>query len=244
MARVSHAAIIPAMSIATIGKPAAEPTRKSAAPLAVALRECGVMAVVVVDKAADALSLLNALREGGIRAIEVALRTPDSLISLTAMRSAAPDMLIGAGTVLTPAQAYTAREAGADFGLAPGLDLATVRRCSAIDFPFIPGVATPTDIQSAVAHDCRLLKFFPAATMGGLPGLQTLASPFLHLGIRFVPLGGIAAATAAPWLASPLVAAIGGSWIAPRDLIARRDWSEITRRAAEATALVPLPRVG
>lgn len=232
------------MSTVTVAKPAPASTASAAAPLAVTLRECGVMAVVVIERASDALPLLEALREGGIRAIEVALRTPDSLLSLTAMRAAAPDMLIGAGTVLTPAQARTARDAGADFGLAPGLDLPTVRRCVEIGFPFVPGVATPSEIQSALAHDCRLLKFFPAETMGGLEGLQTLASPFLHLGVRFIPLGGISAATAAPWLASPLVPAIGGSWIAPRDLIARRDWAAITRRAAQAAALVPRPRVG
>lgn len=204
------------------------------------LHERGVMAVVVVERRADTAPLLHALIGGGLRAVEVALRTADSLAVIEDMREAAPDLLIGAGTVLSPAQADDARSAGADFGLAPGLDPATVRHCADRGFPFVPGVATPTDVQTAVSLGRRVLKFFPAETMGGLKGLQTLASPFLHLGVRYVPLGGISADTARSWLESPLVAAIGGSWIAPRELVATRDWAEIRRRAAFAAGLARL----
>lgn len=195
-----------------------------------------LVAVATIERPEDAAPLAEALAAGGLAAVEVALRTPRALDAIRAMKRAWPASLLGAGTVLTPGQADAARSAGADFGLAPGLDAATVRRCAALAWPFIPGVATASEIQAAIGLGCRLLKFFPAETLGGPRGLRVLAAPFAHIGVRFLPLGGIDAAALPAWLAEPSVAAVGGSWIAPPSAIRQKDWAGIARRAAEAVA--------
>jgi 2-dehydro-3-deoxyphosphogluconate aldolase/(4S)-4-hydroxy-2-oxoglutarate aldolase len=147
--------------------------------------------------------------------------------------------LVGAGTVLMPEQVDAARDAGAGFALAPGFDLATVRHCAASAFPFVPGVATASDIQAALAAGCRVLKFFPAEPLGGARGLEILAAPFAHLGVKYLPLGGIDEGNAPAYLRLPAVAAVGGSWIAARELIRSCAWDEIRRRAGQAVALAP-----
>lgn len=200
-----------------------------------------VIAVVVVERAEDAAPLAHALEAGGLRAVELALRTPAALDALRAMRAAAPGLLLGAGTVLTAEQADAAKAAGADFALAPGLDIATLRHCGRIELPMVPGVATASDIQAALREGCRLLKFFPAEPLGGLRGLQTLAAPFAHLGVRYVLMGGIDAARAPAYLADPAVAAVGGSWMAPAALIRRRAWDELRAAAAQTAALFAAP---
>jgi len=201
------------------------------------LRRARVVAVVTVENVDDASSLAASLTAGGIVAVELALRTPAALAALREFRAAAPGVLLGAGTVLLPEQANAARAAGADFALAPGFDLATARHCSAIGLPFVPGVATASDIQAALREGFRLLKWFPAEPLGGARGLRALAAPFAHLGVRYLPLGGIDEAKAPAYLAEPAVAAVGGSWIAPADLIRRREWETIRSRAAAAVAL-------
>ncbi len=201
------------------------------------LRRARVVAVVTVDVLADAAPLARSLTAGGITAVELALRTPAALAALREFRTAAPGVLLGAGTVLLPEQADAASAAGADFALAPGFDLATARHCGVIGLPFVPGVATASDIQAALREGFRLLKWFPAEPLGGTRGLRALAAPFAHLGVRYLPLGGIDEAKATAYLAEPAVAAVGGSWIAPADLIRRREWETIRSRAAAVVAL-------
>ena len=198
------------------------------------LRSARVLAVVTIDELASVAPLVDALTRGGIGAVELALRTPVSHEALREFRRLAPAMLLGAGTVLTCEQADAVKAAGADFALAPGFDAGVARHCRDIGLPFVPGVATATDIQAALALDYHCLKFFPAEPLGGLRGLRTLASPFVHLGVCFVPLGGISAETCRPYLADPLIAAVGGSWIAPKELLQKHAWSEIAVRAATA----------
>jgi 2-dehydro-3-deoxyphosphogluconate aldolase/(4S)-4-hydroxy-2-oxoglutarate aldolase len=196
-----------------------------------------IVAVVTVENVDDAAPLAASLTAGGVVAVELALRTPAALAALRAFRASAPGVLLGAGTVLLPEQADAARAAGADFALAPGFDLATARHCGAIGLPFVPGVATASEIQAALREGFRLLKWFPAEPLGGARGLRALAAPFAHLGVRYLPLGGIDEAKAPAYLAEPAVAAVGGSWIAPADLIRRREWETIRSRAAAAVAL-------
>ncbi|OAM90777.1 bifunctional 4-hydroxy-2-oxoglutarate aldolase/2-dehydro-3-deoxy-phosphogluconate aldolase [Termitidicoccus mucosus] len=206
------------------------------------IHAAGVIAVLVIDDPADAVPLAGALAAGGINAIELTLRTPSALESLAAIKKHAPQMLVGAGTVLTPAQIMQARAAGADFAVAPGCNPRVLAAAAEAGLPFAPGIATPSDIEAALEFGCRLLKFFPAEPSGGLAYLKNMAAPYAHLGLRYIPLGGVTAATAAAWLADPLIAALGGSWLAPRVLIQARDWSAVTQRAAEVAAIVRAAR--
>ena len=203
-----------------------------------------VIAVLVVDDAADALPLAECLLDNGIRAMELTLRTPAALEALAAVRSGLPEMLAGVGTVLTPDQVRQVRAAGAAFGVAPGLNRAVLEAARDAGLPFAPGVATPSDVEAGLEYGCRVLKFFPAEPSGGLGYLKSMAAPYAHLGLTFVPLGGLNADNLGEWLASPLVSSVGGSWLAPRDLIRARKWAEIGARAADATRIVEQTRQG
>lgn len=218
------------------------PAGPDSQPILAAVAAARIVAVVTVETAADARSVARALLEGGIGALELTLRTPGALEAIAAVRDAEPALLVGAGTVLTPAQADEARACGAQFGLAPGFDAETVRHCQARDFPFIPGVATASEVQAAMNLGCRLLKFFPAEPLGGPGGLRALAAPFRYHGIRFLPLGGIGREQMGDYLSEPCVAAVGGSWIAPAVLVGKGDWGEIARQAAVAASLRGIPQ--
>ncbi len=211
-------------------------------PLAQSIQTAGVIAVLVIDDPADAAPAAAALSAGGINAIELTLRTPSALESLAAIKKHAPQMLIGAGTVLTPAQLMQARDAGADFAVAPGCNARVLAAAAEAGVPFAPGIATPSDIEVALEFGCRLLKFFPAEPSGGLAYLKNMSAPYAHLGLRYIPLGGINNDTAGAWLADPLIAALGGSWIAPRNLIQARDWAAIKQRAAEVATIIRATR--
>lgn len=194
----------------------------------------GVIAVLVVDEARDAIPLARALLQGGIRVMELTLRTPTALEALRAIRTEVPEMTAGVGTILTVNQMHAAREAGAAFGVSPGCNPRLLEAARKVGFSFGPGVATPSDIETALEHGARLLKFFPAEPLGGLPYLHAMAAPYAHLGLRYIPLGGLTPANAGSYLSDPLVAAIGGSWIAPREVIKAQDWSTVVSNARVA----------
>ena len=196
-----------------------------------------VVAVVTLDDVELAEPVAAALLEGGVDLMELTLRTPVALDCLRRIRKTVPGMGVGAGTLLTPDQVQQAHEAGAEFGVAPGLNPKVVETARLTGLPFAPGVCTPSDIERAIELGSTLLKFFPAATQGGTAHFRTVIAPYLHLGLQFIPLGGITQATAASFLQEPGVLALGGSWIAPRDRIERRDWSGI-REAARAVRQV------
>lgn len=208
------------------------------------LKGTGVLAVLVIDDVADALPLARALLEGGIDCIELTLRTEAAMESLKRIRAEVPEMLVGAGTVLTPGQVNEVKEAGAAFGVAPGMNPRVVAEARRVGLPFAPGVCTPTDIEFAIEQGCRWLKLFPSEPSGGLAYLRSIAVPFLHLGIQFIPLGGVSAANAKAYLREPSVLALGGSWLAPRELIQRKDWSGITANARDVSAIVKRVRGG
>ncbi len=197
-----------------------------------------VVAVLTLDAEADALPVADALLEGGIDAIELTLRTPEAEACIKRIAAERPDMLVGAGTVLTPAQLERARDAGAAFAVSPGLNHAVSQAAEAAGFPYFPGVMTPTDIETALAMGHRLLKFFPAETAGGVPMLKALAAPYAQAGVMFLPLGGISEQNVRQYLDLPVVAAIGGSWIAKSDLIKAGRFDEIRQRAEAAMTLV------
>jgi 2-dehydro-3-deoxyphosphogluconate aldolase/(4S)-4-hydroxy-2-oxoglutarate aldolase len=196
-----------------------------------------VIAVLVVDEVPHAVPLARALLEGGVDVMELTLRTPAAIDALKEIRQHVPQMTAGIGTILSVDQLHQAQEAGAAFGVAPGCNPRLLAAARATEFSFGPGIATPTDIEIAVEHGCRLLKFFPAGQLGGLSYLRAMAAPYAHLGLRYVPLGGLTADNAGDYLRDPLIAAIGGSWIAPRDLIKAQAWDKITANARAAKAL-------
>lgn len=203
------------------------------------LAERRIVPVVVLDRADDARPLAAALAAASLPCAEITLRTPQSLAALEEA-CAVDGFVAGAGTVLTAAQARDAVAAGAQFLVSPGLsrDVVTVGR--AADIPVLPGVVTATEILTARRLGLTALKFFPAATSGGRAALEALTAPFAD--IQFMPTGGITAATMADYLAIDAVFAVGGSWIATRELIAARDWAAITDRARDAVAAASTSR--
>lgn len=196
-----------------------------------------VVPVAVLDKVEDAVPLAKALSDGGLPIIEVTFRTPAAADCIRAIKQALPAMLVGAGTLLDADQVKRAKEAGAQFGVAPGLNETVVKASLALGMPFVPGVMTPSEVECALALGCKLQKLFPASVAGGLEMLKALAGPYDHTGVKFIPLGGVNAKTAADYLALPIVAAIGGSWMCDKKLIAGKDWAQITRLTKEAVAL-------
>lgn len=196
----------------------------------------------MIDHAEHAVPLARALLAGGVKGIELTLRTEAALECVRRIRTEVPEITVGVGTILTPAQANDAKEAGASFGVAPGMNPRVVAEARNISLPFAPGVCTPTDIELAVEAGCRLLKFFPSEPSGGIPYLRTIAAPFMHLGVEFIPLGGVNAANAATYLKEPSVLALGGSWLAPKELIAQSNWQAITALAAEINGIVQTVR--
>ncbi|HBJ85238.1 MAG TPA: keto-deoxy-phosphogluconate aldolase [Verrucomicrobiales bacterium] len=202
------------------------------------LRQTGVIAVLMIDRADDAVPLARALLAGGVDCIELTLRTDAALESLRRIRAEVPEMVVGVGTILTPKQVNDAKEAGASFGVAPGMNPRVVAEAKRIGLPFAPGVCTPTDIELALEAGCKVLKFFPSEPSGGLIYLRSIVAPFAHLGVQFIPLGGVSAANAANYLKEPSVLALGGSWLAPKDLIIRSGWQAITTLAREASDIV------
>lgn len=190
--------------------------------------------VVVIDDATVAEPLAAALIEGGLAAAEVTFRTPAAADALRAM-AAVPGMVVGAGTVLTPGQVEQAVDAGAQYIVIPGFDAAVVRRAQALGVPVFPGAATATEIQLALNEGLDIVKFFPAGPLGGVTMISALAGPFPQ--VRFIPTGGVSAATLPDYLAHKAVLAVGGSWMVRAQLLADRDFATVTKLAAEAVAL-------
>ncbi len=210
--------------------------------LAQRLETTGIVAVLVVDRVEDGVPLARALLAGGVNVMELTLRTPAAIDALKAIKSAVPEMVAGVGTILTTDQVRQVIEAGAAFGVAPGLNPRILAAAREAGLSFAPGIVTPSDIEAAVELGCKLLKFFPAEATGGLAYLKAMASPYAHLGLKFVPLGGLTAKNMAAYLADPNIAALGGSWLAPRELIQARAWDTITALATEAVQFIKSTR--
>ena len=206
--------------------------------VAARMSRSGVVAVVTVENPDDAGPIARALLDGGVGAIELTFRTARAAEALRRIRAEVPEILAGAGTLLDRAHVQAALAAGALFGVAPGCNPATLAAARECGLPFAPGVMTPTDMEIALEHGCRVLKYFPATNLAGPSALETMAAPFAHLGLRFIPLGGINLASLPQWLASPTVLCVGGSWLAPRDVIQRKDWATLQRNAEQAAEVV------
>ena len=193
-----------------------------------------VIPVIEIDSVANVEPLVEALLAGGINILEITLRTSSAIDAISIICKQFPDMLVGAGTVLTLEQSQKVQDAGAQFGFAPGLNPEVVKSFHDNALTFIPGVMTPTEIEHAVKLDCHYLKFFPASSAGGPSFLKALSGPYAWSGIQFCATGGVNLKNMNQYLEIPTVAAIGGSWIAARRQIAERSWSTITRQARQA----------
>jgi 2-dehydro-3-deoxyphosphogluconate aldolase/(4S)-4-hydroxy-2-oxoglutarate aldolase len=197
-----------------------------------------LLCIAVVDDPEAAVPLAEALLAGGLRTMEIPFRTSTAAESIKRIRQGLPGMCIGAGTLLTAEQVQRAVDAGAQFGVSPGLNELVLATASKNKIPFFPGVMTPTEVDRALNLGWKHLKFFPAGAAGGVAMLKALAGPFAHTGVKFVPTGGINAANLPDYLALPQVAAIGGSWMAERKLVTEKAWSKITSLTAEAMKVI------
>ena len=207
-----------------------------AEPLEARLRRVGVVPVVALDRADDAPPMAEALLAAGLLCAEITFRTDAAAEAIEGLRSRFPEMLVGAGTVLTVDQADAAIAAGAMFIVTPGFNPAVVDHCLSQGMPITPGIVTPSEIEQALARDLRLVKFFPAGAMGGVPYLRAVTGPYPMM--RFVPTGGVTIENLADYLAVPTVAACGGTWLCRPDALARGDFAGIEHLAREAVAVV------
>lgn len=194
-----------------------------------------VLPVVVIDDPAHAVPLAKAMVAGGLRAIEITLRTEHALAAVRAIAAEVPDAIPGVGTVLTPADFDAAAAAGARFAISPGATPALLDAAWAGALPYVPAVATASELMNVMAAGFTVAKFFPAAQAGGVEALKALGGPFPAM--RFCPTGGIDQQSALSYLALPNVLCVGGSWIAPRATIAAGDFGKIEQLARAASAL-------
>jgi len=199
------------------------------------LKLAPVIPVITIEELATAVPLAQALVAGGLRVLEITLRTPCALDAIAAMRHAVPEAIIGAGTLLRPADFELAESVGAQFAVTPGLTDELATAAAAASFPLLPGVMTPSEAIAALEKGFDTLKLFPAQQAGGVGMLKALSGPLPEL--RFCPTGGIARDTAAAFLALPNVLCVGGSWVAPVDAIRAGDWRRIEALARDVMTL-------
>lgn len=200
------------------------------------LRSYGVVPVVAVDSPDEGLRLCEALIAGGLPVAEITFRTAAAEATIREAAKRFPEMILGAGTILTAEQMRKAVAAGARFAVAPGCNPTTIAAARECGMPFAPGVCTPSDVERAVEMGCSLLKFFPAEAAGGVAMLKALLGPYGHLGISFCPTGGVTTGNLAEYLAIPQVAFVGGTWVAKKELIKAGRWDDIAAVAAAAVA--------
>ena len=196
------------------------------------LANAGLVPVVVIENAKDAIPTANAMVAGGVDVMEITFRTAAAPDAIRAVAENCPDMLVGAGTVLSLEQCKLAVEMGAKFIVAPGFDPEIVDWCIENNIPVTPGCVTPTEITMAIKRGLKVLKFFPANVYGGLNAMKNLAGPFV--GIKFMPTGGINTANIKEYVDAPFIHAVGGSWVCPKADIAAGNFEKITALCAEA----------
>lgn len=206
------------------------------------LSALGVVPVVALGRIADAVPVARALAAGGLSCIEITFRTEAAANSIRRIRDEVPGIMRLAGTVLTVEQVDAAVAAGAEVVVAPGLNPAVVERSIELGVPVVPGIATPTELERAIEHGLRVVKFFPAEPLGGVPYLKALAGPYP--GVGFVPTGGVGPGNLAAYLGLENVVAVGGTWLVRHETVASGDMARITSLAAEAMAVVRQVRSG
>ena len=202
----------------------------------------GIVPVIAIENVDAAIPLADALIEGGLPVVEITFRTAAAAAVIAKMAKERPQLIVGAGTVLTAANVDAAKSSGAAFAVAPGLNPQTVKYAQSVGLPFVPGVATPSDIEAGLALGCKLLKFFPAESNGGVAMLEALSAPYKHTGLRFMPTGGVNLANLESYLKIETVVAVGGTWIAKKEDLANGNWSEVRNRCKAALEIVAKAR--
>lgn len=202
------------------------------------LRQLRLVPVIALNQATQAIPLGQTLLDAGLPCAEITFRTPAAADAIRQMRGAFPELLIGAGTILTPSQVDTAMAAGADFIVSPGLNPTTVRYCQQQGIAIIPGINNPSQVEQALELGLSTLKFFPAEASGGIAMLKALSAVYP---VQFMPTGGIMPANLNHYLALPSVIACGGSWMVPGALIDQGDWPALSRLLREAVTLLTRP---
>ena len=200
------------------------------------MKKSGVIPVVVLDDTAKDLTTANALLAGGVSVMEITFRTAAAADSIKAVSENCPEMLVGAGTVVTLDQCKQALECGAKFIVSPGFDPEVVSWCVERNIPITPGCVTPTEIMAAMKLGLNVVKFFPAGVYGGLKAMTALSAPFG--GIKFIPTGGVDAKNLKEYLEAPFVHAVGGSWLCPKKEIAAGNFDAVTALCREASEIV------
>lgn len=202
------------------------------------LSNYGVVPVIAIESVDSALGLADALIEGGLPVAEITFRTDAATDVISKLAKDRPELILGAGTVLTPENMQKAKDCGATFAVAPGLNPEVVKKAIDLDMPFVPGVNNPTDIETALSLGCKTLKFFPAEASGGIKYLNAISAPYKHTGVKFIPTGGVNTGNLATYLESQITLACGGTWIAKTDDIAKGNWDKIKSNCLEAVKLV------
>ena len=195
------------------------------------IENCGVIPVVVLEDAANAVPLAKALLAGGINICEITFRTAAAEEAIRQISLNMPEMIVGAGTVITKEQLKAATDAGAKFIVSPGSDLEVIRYAKELGVYMLPGAVTPTEVMQLIKEDIKVIKFFPAENYGGLKTIKAISAPFPN--IKFVPTGGVSLSNLKTYLEFNKIAAVGGSWLCTKDLITNGKWDEITRLSKE-----------
>ncbi len=202
------------------------------------LRATGIVPVLVLEDVSTGLKLLEILNRSGVKAAEITYRTKAAPDVIKEAKKEFPDLFLGAGTVLNLDHLHQAFDLGASFAVAPGFNPTIVKEAVAKNYAFTPGVATPSEVEQAFELGVRMFKFFPAEALGGVAMIKNIIAPYKHLGIHFMPTGGVTAANAPEWLAVPEIACVGGTWLGKADDLKAGNWEKIEKDAKAAMEML------
>jgi 2-dehydro-3-deoxyphosphogluconate aldolase/(4S)-4-hydroxy-2-oxoglutarate aldolase len=202
------------------------------------LRRIAVVPVIAIESAEDALPMADALVSGGLPIAEITFRTAAAAEVIKRLKKERPSLMLGAGTILTVDQLVQAKECGAVFGVTPGFNPQVVKKSVDVGFPLFPGVLTPSEIEQGLSLGLKVMKYFPAEAAGGVNMLKAVSAPYGHLGVKFVPTGGVSLKNLGDYLALSQVIAVGGTWVAAKETISARKWGEIQKNAADVVQAV------
>lgn len=202
------------------------------------LGKAGIIPVIVIEDEAKAVPLARALVAGGLPVLEVTFRTSAAPAAIAAIKKEVPGAVLGAGTLLTPEMVRAAKEAGAEFGVAPGFDPTVMQAAKEVGLPMCPGIATASELSQALSAGCKMVKFFPAEAAGGVNMIKNFLGAFRFTGVKFMPTGGVKPSNVADYLSVPEIVCCGGTWLVPKDALAANDFATIEALAKEAAELV------